>query len=80
MPYELSMIASRVEHCMFVGYTYYCRDICDSIMAYYPSECLWEPWFRLWHWKWRIKHNKGVCVTNGCLGDVVKQEYVQKGE
>lgn len=28
------------------------------MVVYYPSECLWEPWFRMWHWMWRKKHNK----------------------
>jgi len=28
------------------------------MVVYYPSECLWEPWFRMWHWMWREKHNK----------------------
>ena len=28
------------------------------MVVYYPSECLWEPWFRIWHWMWRKKHNK----------------------
>lgn len=27
------------------------------MVVYYPSECLWEPGFRLWHWMWRKKHN-----------------------
>lgn len=31
------------------------RDV--RMVAYYPSECLWEPWFRVWHWWWRKKHN-----------------------
>ena len=34
------------------------RFVRDARMvAYYPSECLWEPWFRLWHWMWRKRHN-----------------------
>ena len=28
------------------------------MVVYYPRECLWEPWFRMWHWMWRKKHNK----------------------
>ena len=32
------------------------RDI--RMVVYYPSECLWEPWFRMWHWMWRKKHNR----------------------
>ena len=32
------------------------RDV--RMLAYYPSECLWEPWFRVWHWVWRKKHNR----------------------
>lgn len=30
------------------------RDI--RMMRYFPSECLWEPFFRLYHWGWRLVH------------------------
>ena len=30
------------------------RDI--RLLAYFPSECLWEPWFRVWHYFWRRRH------------------------
>lgn len=30
------------------------RDI--HMMWYFPSECLWEPFFRLYHWGWRLAH------------------------
>lgn len=76
--YDERMLSGASSSKLMANIQRFVRDA--RMMAYYPSECLWEPWFRLWHWKWRIKHNKGVCVTNGCLGDVVKQEYVQKGE
>ena len=26
------------------------------LLFYFPSECLWEPWFRVWHYFWRRKH------------------------
>ena len=29
-----------------------CRDF--RMMRYFPSECLWEPVFRIWHFFWRI--------------------------
>ena len=29
-----------------------CRDF--RMMRYFPSECLWEPLFRIWHFFWRI--------------------------
>ncbi|MBO4851889.1 MAG: nucleotidyltransferase family protein [Prevotella sp.] len=28
------------------------------LLTYFPSECLWEPWFRVWHWAWRKKHGR----------------------
>ncbi|GAB6981663.1 nucleotidyltransferase family protein [Prevotella dentasini] len=31
------------------------RDI--RLMWYFPSECLWEPWFRIYHWIWRKRNN-----------------------
>lgn len=30
------------------------RDI--RLVRYFPSECLWEPVFRLYHWFWRMAH------------------------
>ena len=30
------------------------RDI--RLLLYFPSECLWEPWFRIKHYFWRKKH------------------------
>ena len=30
------------------------RDI--RLMRYFPSECLWEPVFRTWHFFWRMAH------------------------
>lgn len=31
------------------------RDL--RMMRYYPSETLWEPWFRVWHYFWRRRNN-----------------------
>lgn len=31
------------------------RDLCMA--RYFPSECLLEPVFRLYHWMWRMKYN-----------------------
>lgn len=31
------------------------RDL--RLMAYFPSESLWEPFFRLYHFFWRMRHN-----------------------
>lgn len=31
------------------------RDL--RMMRYFPSECLWEPVFRVYHWVWRLKYN-----------------------
>ena len=28
------------------------RDL--HMIRYFPSECIWEPWFRIYHWWWRI--------------------------
>lgn len=33
------------------------RDL--RLLRYFPSECLWEPVFRWYHYFWRLKHNKG---------------------
>ena len=30
------------------------RDI--RLVRYFPSECLWEPVFRVWHFGWRVVH------------------------
>lgn len=30
------------------------RDV--RLVRYFPSECLWEPVFRLWHYFWRVTH------------------------
>lgn len=33
------------------------RIVRDMRLAwYFPSECLWEPWFRVYHWWWRKQH------------------------
>lgn len=31
------------------------RDL--RMMRYFPSECLWEPVFRVYHWMWRMRYN-----------------------
>lgn len=30
------------------------RDV--RMVGYFPSECLWEPWFRIYHYFWRKRH------------------------
>lgn len=30
------------------------RDL--RLMRFFPSECMWEPWFRIRHWWWRRTH------------------------
>ena len=30
------------------------RDL--RLMRYFPSECWWEPWFRVYHLFWRMAH------------------------
>lgn len=32
------------------------RDV--RLVRYFPSECLWEPVFRWWHFFWRLRHKK----------------------
>lgn len=49
-------LLSGVSHSKLVAnFQRLVRD--TRMMVYYPSECIWEPWFRLWHWMWRKKHN-----------------------
>jgi len=31
------------------------RDL--RMIRYFPSECIWEPWFRIYHWWWRKRHS-----------------------
>ena len=31
------------------------RDV--RMVRYFPSECLWEPVFRVYHWIWRLRYN-----------------------
>ena len=31
------------------------RDM--RLMRYFPSECMWEPIFRIYHWMWRLRYN-----------------------
>ena len=30
------------------------RDL--RLIRYFPSECIWEPWFRVYHLFWRMAH------------------------
>lgn len=30
------------------------RDV--RMVGYFPSECVWEPWFRIYHYLWRRRH------------------------
>ena len=34
------------------------KKLCHSIslVRYFPSEALWEPLFRIWHFFWRLRH------------------------
>lgn len=32
------------------------RDV--RLVRYFPSECLWEPVFRIWHWGWRKRFSR----------------------
>ncbi len=29
----------------------------SRLMRYFPSECIWEPWFRVYHLFWRLSFN-----------------------
>ncbi len=39
---------------LFSNLRVFSRDI--RLLFYFPSECLWEPWFRVWHYFWRLRH------------------------
>ena len=41
---------SHASHNLHITY----RDF--RLLRYFPSECLWEPWFRVWHYFWRKRH------------------------
>lgn len=42
------------------------RDV--RMLRYFPSECLWEPVFRVYHFIWRRWHNRGLRLRMQAVG------------